>query len=123
MLRVADANAVSPAPRQRSPRRQQHDQIEGMMVEREHNNTSRGSGPRTALSKVNLSIKNDAEVAMWVESARMDAVIGSCARSLPSLRSGVRCYIAFAGESPRAHIFLDDALHLSSVCFDRLFET
>ena len=32
---------------------------------------------------------------MWMEEARLDAILCSCRRSLPSLRSGIRCYMSF----------------------------
>ena len=97
MAATEQRGAAGPAQRERSPRRQQKAQIEDLMQARAPNKASEGHGPRAALSRMHLDIRSDAEVAKWAEEASIDAILGSCARSLPSLRSGVRCYIAFAG--------------------------
>lgn len=55
-----------------------------------------GVGPRAAVSKLSSHLANT-QTSVWMESARLQAILGSCARSLPSLRSGISCYIAFAG--------------------------
>ena len=35
------------------------------------------------------------DIFSWVEDARVGAIVGSCRRSLPSVRSGIVCYVAF----------------------------
>ena len=50
-----------------------------------------------ALKKVRREAHTPQAKASWMEEACLDAVLGSCSFSLPSVRSGVRCYIAFVG--------------------------
>ena len=52
-------------------------------------------GPRKALSKLRLDQMTIAENVLWIETARVEAVLGSCRRSLPSVKSGIQCYVAF----------------------------
>jgi len=61
--------------------------------------SSRGHGPRKTLLRLNLDGMTPDERSAWVEEARVEAVLGSCKLSLKSLRSGYRCYRAFAGAS------------------------
>jgi len=61
--------------------------------------SSRGHGPRKTLLRLNLDGMTPDERSAWVEEARVEAVLGSCKLSLKSLRSGYRCYLAFAGAS------------------------
>jgi hypothetical protein len=56
-------------------------------------------GPRKALKDFALSHKSAAERVAWLEQARVDAILGSCRGSLASVKSGVRCYIAFVHDS------------------------
>ena len=53
------------------------------------------AGPRQALKSLQLQSFNVAQGKAWLESARLEAVLGSCKRSLPSVRSGLQCYVAF----------------------------
>ena len=53
----------------------------------------KAAGPRAELKK--LSKLNVSQTKDWMEAARLEAVLGSCRRSLPSVRSGLRLYIAF----------------------------
>ena len=57
--------------------------------------SARGTTPRQALKNFQLENRSDAEKALWLEEARLNAIVGSCRRTLPSVRSGIRCYIAF----------------------------
>ena len=68
------------------------------MQPRAHNADAKDAGPRKALSRLVFEAKDDNEIMDWVQSARLDAITGSASRSLPSLRSGIRCYITFVGE-------------------------
>ena len=45
-----------------------------------------GKGPRKALATLGLQRRSIAENSAWMESARLEAVLGSCRRSLPSVR-------------------------------------
>ena len=68
-----------------------------MLQAREVNVVSKGRGPRAALTHANLAARTGPEKVTWLEESRIDAIIGSCSLSLKSVRSGVRCYMAFAG--------------------------
>ena len=48
-----------------------------------------GCGPRVALRKWQSSRMNITETAAWLESARLESILGSCQRSLPSVRWAV----------------------------------
>jgi len=54
-------------------------------------------GPREAIAVNGFDNMSDKEKATWAANARLQSVLGSCAKSLPSVRSGIRCYFAFAG--------------------------
>ena len=54
-----------------------------------------GLGPRKAVKSFLFEQRSHADIASWVEAARIDSIIGSCRRSLPSVRSGIVCYVAF----------------------------
>ena len=57
-----------------------------------------GCGPRAALKKLDLASKPPEEVGGWMERARMNAILGSCPGSIESVKSGIRCYLAFVSE-------------------------
>ena len=59
--------------------------------------TSEGRGPRAALMALNLCDKSESEKKAWQEESRVLAVVDSCKLSMASVRSGVRCYLEFAG--------------------------
>ena len=85
-----------------------------LLQAREVNVVSKGLGPRAALTHANLAARTGPEKVTWLEESRIDAIIGSCSLSLKSVRSGVRCYMAFAGK----HVFLHVALGLLCMyCF------
>ena len=75
----------------------QHD-VEGALLSRPANRHAQGCGPRAALRKAALDTQTEGDKAEWLEAARIDAIIGSCSKSLPSVRSGVRAYIAFVSK-------------------------
>ena len=58
---------------------------------------SHGVGPRAALKKLRFHEKSPSEKILWIEDARMSSILGSCQLSLPSVMSGLRCWIAFVG--------------------------
>ena len=45
-----------------------------------------GRGPRAALQVWQSEKRNVGETRAWLEEARLEAVLGSCRRSLPSVR-------------------------------------
>jgi len=55
----------------------------------------RNAGPMTNLKEVQLSNMSRKEKEAWMFEARLEAIIGSCRLSLPSVRSGIKCYLAF----------------------------
>ena len=50
-----------------------------------------------ALRQLDFEGCSQSAIDVWVEEARIDAIIGSCALSLKSVKSGTRCYMAFVG--------------------------
>ena len=56
-----------------------------------------GLGPTMTLRRLSLKDKSEEEKCIWLEEARISAIIGSCALSLKSVRSGINCYTAFIG--------------------------
>ena len=57
-----------------------------------------GVGPRAALRQTNLKQKTWCERKLWIEDARLDAILGSKKATLQSLRSGVSAYLCFASK-------------------------
>ena len=68
-----------------------------LLKQREDNKTAKGCGPMAALKRAQLEEKSEQGKDEWLEKARIDAILGSCRLSLPSVRSGIRCYAEFAG--------------------------
>ena len=62
--------------------------------------TSKGRGPRASLDSLELPSMSVQQRQAWIEEARVKAILGSCSRSMASVRSSVRCYLAFAGMHP-----------------------
>ena len=54
-------------------------------------------GPRGALKEVGLDRLNQEEKMIWLENARLRALLGSSRSSHASLKSGLRCYFGFMG--------------------------
>ena len=54
-------------------------------------------GPRKAIDSFGFGKWSHQARAQWIEDARIMAALGPCSKTLPSVRSGVRCYVAFAG--------------------------
>jgi hypothetical protein len=49
-----------------------------------------GKGPRKALLAMDFGNMTAQGRKAWVEESRLQSILGSCHRSLPSLRSGIR---------------------------------
>ena len=81
---------------ERHSRVKQKHKIECLMKDRAVFTEAAGFGPRDALKRVMSTVKSEAEKNAYMQGARLDAILGSCLASLPSVRSGVRCYLAFA---------------------------
>ncbi len=95
----------SPAVVQR-PARVQRTQMQAAVMVRAVKSIEDGSGqrlpitncsPAEALKALRCELSNDEDKLLWVAKARMEAVLGSCPRSLKSVLSGIRAWMAFAG--------------------------
>lgn len=58
-----------------------------------------GVGPMAALKRVRFDCMDLQAKLRWIEEARLDAILGGMKLSMSSLRSGLRCYVAFVGKS------------------------
>ena len=56
-----------------------------------------GVGPRLAVKRLQNVLENESDRALWIEEARVAALLGGCRRSLNSFRSGLRCWMEYAG--------------------------
>ena len=64
---------------------------------------NQGVGPRESIKRLRLNELTAQGKAQWLETAFQNAVLGSCRKTLPSVRSGILCYLAFAR---RLHLFV-----------------
>ncbi len=71
--------------------------------------TAAGVGPQAALARVGLPKRTVHERMEWLEKARVGAILGGMRLSLPSVQSGLRCYVAFVGEL--SHVFVMACRH------------
>ena len=55
-------------------------------------------GPKRALKRLRSTPMSMSDKAVWVEQARMSALVGSCPLSHKSVVSGLRCYVDFVHE-------------------------
>ena len=89
----------------------QRDDVLQLAQPRELNMSAKGAGPRrvdVAVAEYQHLIAafcHRAQALSRVEAgsdlvaeARVDAILDSCARSMPSVRSGLLCYVAFIGQ-------------------------
>ena len=98
--------------------RSQRVQVEtAMRAPRPANTAAAGVGPRAALRTLALDKRGSIDIAEWLEEARLDAILGGCKLSLPSWRSGVRCYLAFTGEQLAVRIVV---CCVCSACTDKV---
>jgi len=91
----ARAGREQEEPPANSSRKRQREEVEGLMQDRRRNTWAEHLGPRQTLSAVAESVATEADRVAFIETARVDAILGACGRSMPSLRSGVRAYIAY----------------------------
>ena len=90
-----------------------------ILADRPRNTTAERAGPRAALKRLHLEDLSQRERAVWYENARVDAILSPCRLSLPSIRSGIRCWFAFIGmhalckglASDLAVLLVTDAVH------------
>jgi hypothetical protein len=85
--------------------------IQKMQIPKEIVDAKKSKGPRANLEQLQLAAMRPAEQAVWFEHARVSAILGSSSRTLPSVRSGLKCYFGFAG-----HVMYALAVVYTSVC-------
>jgi hypothetical protein len=80
-----------------------------------------GGGPLWALRAFCFQDMSAVDKFMWLEKARVDSILGASRGSLPSVRSGIRCYLAFVtAVAPETPSFFPPQLQLL-VAWSRLF--
>ena len=53
-------------------------------------------GPMKSIKRLQLEMVSDVDRIRWLEEARLEAILGCCSHSIKSVKSGIRCYLAFA---------------------------
>ena len=57
-----------------------------------------GVGPRAALQRLGVEEMCGEDKQLWLENARLMSITGACRLSMPSVMSGLRCWISFVGK-------------------------
>ena len=92
----------------------------GQVVQRPIRTEAEGVGPRAALKAADLGSMDSAARAAWLEESRVDAILGSCRRSLKSVRSGIMCWMSFMrAMDPTAPFFPPQLAYL--MAWSRMF--
>ena len=60
-------------------------------------------GPKAAIDMLKLEKATPDERARWQEEARIRTILGSSAKSLTSLKSGIRCWFKFKSKDAALH--------------------
>ena len=55
-------------------------------------------GPRKSIQMLECLAQDHNARLRWMALARVDAIVGGCAKSLDSVKSGIRCFEAFASK-------------------------
>ena len=55
------------------------------------------TGPRAAVDTLSRINDTPREWGIWLEEARLHAILGACRGSIASVKSGIRCFVAFIG--------------------------
>ena len=63
-------------------------------------------GPRAAIKRTAECLLTVDDRSVWAEKARAEAIIGGCRGSLGSVKSGIKCYLAFASDILKKEIRL-----------------
>ena len=66
-----------------------------LLAGRPHNTICKDKTPRTSIKFMQQQMDSHDKREAYLVEAKVDAVLASCAKSLPSVRSGVMCYVAF----------------------------
>ena len=77
------------------PAQVQYEAAVGTATKRPANTDAAGVGPSQALKRLAFGKMAQRDIDEWAERARVDAILGSCSRSLKEMKCGVRCYKAF----------------------------
>ena len=64
---------------------------------RQPNTVTARRGPMAAIDATNSKVVTENDRLEFLEESRLSAILGSCARSRKSVRSGTRCWMAFVG--------------------------
>ena len=59
--------------------------------------SAEGAGQQTALQRLSVDGMGKEDKRLWLESARLLSITGTCRLSMPSVMSGLRCRISFVG--------------------------
>ena len=104
----------SPIPRRQeaSANRAHADIFLSIDRKREANVTARDVGPVAAAKRMRLEELTASQRTAWIEEARLDAILGGLRLSIPSLRSGLRCYLAFVSKRCVAIAVFGDVTHV-----------
>ena len=57
-----------------------------------------GGGPMAALKRLEVEKMCGDDKRLWLENARLLSIMGTCRLSMPSVMSGLRCWISFVGK-------------------------
>ena len=60
------------------------------------NSIAAGCGPRAAIDVAIIRSESAPSLQAWLDEARLEAILGSCPRSINYVKSGFRCYLEFA---------------------------
>ncbi len=71
--------------------------VAGLPLEAGERDTAKGVGPRATLRRIGLAAMPLSERGAWVEESRLNALLGNSLVTRKSVRSGISCYITFAG--------------------------
>ena len=58
---------------------------------------AKGRGPLAAMRHMKRVFDSRDKKDEWFKEANGNAILGSCSRTLPSVRNGLSCYMSFAG--------------------------
>ena len=74
-------------------------------------------GPMAAMQATNEKVVSERDRLEFLEESRLDAILGSCSRSHKSVRSGIRCWMAFVGEASTPCV--SPCLLVACLCADK----
>ena len=81
--------------------------------------TAAGRGPMAALQSLDGRCESLTEKQAWLEESRLDAILGASSRSHKSVRSGIRCWMAFVGACVHSTYCVCSYIRYFSVCADK----